>query len=87
MIDMQIYQILKGYSIMSRQFNSSLASYNRLMRMLDKKPKDQIVKNMGLLSPPRIKNDMDKEDMAQPINRILKHFTAIKEKRSELNGS
>lgn len=72
---------------MSRQFNSSLASYRRVMRMVEEKPKQQPVKNAGLLSPSRIKDTTDKEDMAQPINRIIKHFNTIKQKRSDLNGS
>jgi len=39
------------------------------------------------LSPSRTKNATDKEDMSQPINRIMKHFNIIKDKRGELNGS
>ena len=72
---------------MSRQFNSSLASYNKLIDMVNKKPKKQPMKNMGLLSSSRTKSTDDEEDMSQPINRIIKHFSVIKNKRSELNGS
>ena len=72
---------------MSRQFNASLASYNKLMRMMDKMPAKKPTKNIGLLSPSRTKNATDKEDMSQPINRIMKHFNIIKDKRGELNGS
>jgi len=71
---------------MSRQFNASLASYNKLMRMMEKEPTKQPMKNIGLLSTSRTKST-DKEDMAQPINRIIKHFNTIKNKRGELNGS
>ena len=72
---------------MSRQFNSSLASYNKLMDMVNKNQKRQPKKNTGLLSSSRTKSTDDKEDMSQPINRIIKHFNAVKNKRSELNGS
>ena len=72
---------------MSRQFNASLASYSKLMRMMEKMPEKPPAKNIGLLSPSRTKDATDKEDMAQPINRIMKHFNTIKEKRGALNGS
>jgi len=72
---------------MSREFNSSLASYNKLLRTMEKLPEKNPVKNIGLLSPSRTKNATDKEDMSQPINRIVKHFNTIKNKRGELNGS
>jgi hypothetical protein len=72
---------------MSRQFNASLASYNKLMRMMDKMPAKKPTKNIGLLSPSRTKNATDKEDMSQPINRVIKHFNTIKSRRGELNGS
>jgi len=55
--------------------------------MMDKMPAKKPTKNIGLLSPSRTKNATDKEDMSQPINRIMKHFNIIKDKRGELNGS
>jgi hypothetical protein len=73
---------------MSRQFNASLASYNKLIRMMDEIPAEkQPAKSIGLLSPSRSKSDTNKKDMSQPINRIIKHFNTIKSKRGELNGS
>jgi hypothetical protein len=72
---------------MSRQFNASLASYSKLMRMMEKMPEKPPAKNIGLLSPSRTKNSTEKEDMSQPINRVIKHFNTIKSRRGELNGS
>jgi len=57
------------------------------MRMMDKMPEKKPTKNIGLLSPSRTKNATDKEDMSQPINRVIKHFNTIKSRRGELNGS
>ena len=73
---------------MSRQFNASLASYNKLIRTIDKMPAEKPqAKRVGLLLKSPSKRTTDKEDISQPMNRIIKHFNTIKNKRGELNGS
>jgi len=54
---------------------------------MEKMPEKPPAKNIGLLSPSRTKNATEKEDMSQPINRVIKHFNTIKSRRGELNGS
>lgn len=73
---------------MSRQFNASLSSYNKLTRMINEMPAEKPqAKNVGLLSKSRNKNITDREDMSKPISRIVKHFNTIKSKRDKLNES
>jgi hypothetical protein len=41
----------------------------------------------GLLAPKEMRNNKNEEDLSQPVTRVKKHLQAIRERRTNINGS
>ena len=71
---------------MSRQYNPVVSSYIN-MKIDEEAPAKKQTPATGLLAPKEMRNNKTDEDLSQPVTRVKKHLQAIRERRTNINGS
>jgi hypothetical protein len=71
---------------MSRPYNPVVSSYIN-MKIDEEAPVKNKAASTGLLSPKTSRNFSTDEDLSQPVTRVKKHLQAIRERRTNVNGS
>jgi len=71
---------------MSRQYNPVVSSYIN-MKIDEEATVKKQTPATGLLAPKEMRNNKNEEDLSQPVTRVKKHLQAIRERRTNINGS